>query len=99
MGVRDDFQPVKQETFTSPNVRSVKAQYMFRKILGTKLDVVTEDFRKTIPDSFLGKIVRLNLTTGKQPLNEEDRKYLDDFYCPHNEKLEELLGWDLSDWK
>ena len=97
--VDNNFKPLPQENFTSPNVRSLDLQRVFRKLLGNKLDDITENYRKIKPQSLLDKIVGLNLTYGKSPMGDEERKMLNDFYAKHNEKLSKLLGWDLSDWK
>ena len=99
LGVRDDVQAAKQADFISPNVRSVKAQYLLRKLLGGRLDVITEDCRKNLRASSLSRIVGLNLTAKKQPLEKDTMSYLNDFYVPHNEKLAKLLGWNLSNWR
>jgi len=99
LGVDANWRPNPQENFTSPNVKNARLQALYKKILGPKLDVITEGYRVNQTFSLLGKIVGLNLTDGKQPMDEDVRKSLNDFYAPHNEKLAKLLEWDVSDWK
>ena len=99
LGVDNNYVPLPQENFTSPNIRNLFLQNIFRMLLDTKLDSITEDYRKLKSKSIISKIVGLNLMEGKIPLGNEERKILNDFYAPHNERLSKLLGWDLLDWK
>lgn len=98
LGVDNTYLPIPQGNFTSPNVKSLFVQSVFRKILGNKLDDITENYRKEKPKSVFDFLVGLNLTNGKKQMSVEERKILNDFYAPHNEKLSKLLGWDLTDW-
>lgn len=98
LGVDSNFNAPKQENFSSPNVKGLYFQYLLRNMLGTKLDSITENFRKERTTSLIDRLVRLNLTEKKQPMSEYARKQLNEFYKPHNEKLANLLKWDLSDW-
>lgn len=98
LGVDENFEPSPQKNHTSPNVRNLYIQGVFRKFLGTKLDKMTEEYRQEDAKSLLSSLVGLNLTPSKMPMGADERKMLNDFYVPHNEKLAKLLNWDLSDW-
>lgn len=98
LGVDKYFKPIPQKNYTSPNVKNLYIQTWFRKVIGNQLDTITEGYRQEEKASFLSWVVGLNLTGSKMPMGKEERKILNDFYAPHNEKLSKLLGWDLSDW-
>jgi len=98
LGVDQEFKTKPERTFSSPNVKNLKIQYGLRKVLNKKLDVATEEYRQYGPQSLLAKAIGLNLTKQKYPMPEDQRKRLNEFYAPHNEKLAKLLNWDLSDW-
>ncbi len=98
LGVDDNFKPSPQKNHTSPNVKNLYVQSVLRRFLGTKLDKITEECRQEDAKSFLSFLVGLNLTPSKMPMRTDERKILNDFYAPHNEKLAKLLNWDLSDW-
>ena len=40
-----------------------------------------------------------NLKSNKSNINQEDRLYLQSFYKDDIEKLQQLVTFDLSDWK
>ncbi len=48
---------------------------------------------------FLNLITLKNLKGGFEPMNDEERKYLVDYYVLETDKLEKLLNKDLSEWK
>ena len=98
LSVNKGFKPLPQKNHTSPNVRSLYVQNVFRKILSARLDTITEEYRQEDARSLFSLLVGLNLTGSKIPMRTEERKMLNDFYAPHNEKLSKLLKWDLSDW-
>ena len=98
LNVADSYIPEPQKDHTSPNVKNLYVQVLFRKLFGYNLDEITEDYRQEASNSLLSKLVGLNLTGSKMPMGKEERQILNDFYFPHNEKLAKLLNWDLSDW-
>lgn len=98
LDVGDDYQGEPLADFSSPNVRSLAMQRMLRRVFGAKLDDLTEGFRREENPDLLGRIVGLNLTGSKLPLDAGLRAELNEFYASSNRQLAELLEWDLSDW-
>lgn len=93
------YRPLPQVDFTSPEVKNLLFQTWLKKLFGYNLDLMTENFRMLSTKSLLDKIIGLNLKGSKKQMNKEEREMLNEYYAPHNEKLEKLLGWDLSDWR
>ncbi|PIQ77092.1 sulfotransferase [Candidatus Peregrinibacteria bacterium CG11_big_fil_rev_8_21_14_0_20_46_8] len=99
LGVDTNFAPKSDEkNFSSPNVKNLNVQAVLRSILGRRIDEWTEEYREGQARSIGSKLLGYNLTRAKQPMLQDDRQRLNDFYAPHNEKLSKFLGWDLSDW-
>ncbi len=99
LNVDDSYKPEPQKNFTARNVRIPWLQVLYRHLLGAEFDKITEAFRVNKAESLIAKIVELNMTSEKHPMLESDRTYLNEYYQRENEQLEQLLGWDLSDWK
>lgn len=97
--IDENFIATEQENFSSPNVKNAFLQSVYRNLFGAEFDIITEKFRSQKPDNLIEWLVYQNLTEEKQPMNKDDREYLNDYYSIHNEKLVSILGWDLSDWK
>jgi len=99
LGVDNSFKPKPQKNFTARNVKIPLLQVMFRKLLGNQFDEISEAFRINKANTILSKIMMMNLTANKQPMDINDRQFLNDYYSSQNKKLAELLNWDVSDWK
>jgi len=87
-------------SFGSRNVKSPHLQSMFRRLLRSKLDVVTEGLREQsgVTLSKTQKLVSFNLSEGKEPIDAGVRAELFNYYLEHNIRLTQLLGIDTSDW-
>jgi len=87
-------------SFGSRNVKSPHLQSMFRRLLRSKLDVVTEGLREQsgVTLSKTQKLVSFNLSEGKEPIDAGVRTELFNYYLEHNIRLTQLLSIDTSDW-
>lgn len=99
LNVDKDFRPAPKENYSSPNVKSLKAQYLLRALIGKRFVNITEDFRNHQMPGLLNKLCALNINFNKVSMSKEERSYLNSFYVSHNEQLSRFLNWDLSDWK
>ena len=108
LNVSKDFKVHRPPEFSSLSVINPSLQVRSRKYFKGKFDLIIEAIRKKEDaDKYLETkkdyenyiLMKENLKSNKSNINQEDRLYLQSFYKDDIEKLQQLVTFDLSDWK
>ena len=108
LNVSKDFKVHRPPEFSSLSVLNPSLQVRSRKYFKGKFDLIIEAIRKKEDaDKYLETkkdyenyiLMKENLKSNKSNINQEDRLYLQSFYKDDIEKLQQLVTFDLSDWK
>ena len=108
LNVSTNFIVRRPPKFSSLNVIDPSLQVRLREYFKVKFDNIVEAIRKNEDtDKYLEtkkdyenlSLMIENLKSKKLDMNQEDRSYLQSFYKEDIEKLQQLVAFDLSDWK
>ncbi len=108
LNVSKDFKVNRPPKFTSLNVIDPSLQVRLREYFKGNFDNIIEAIRKNEnTDKYLEtkedyenlNLMMENLKSKKSGMNPEDRSYLQSLYKDDIQKLQQLVSFDLSDWK
>ena len=108
LNVSKDFKVNRPPKFTSLNVIDPSLQVRLREYFKGNFDNIIEAIRKNEnTDKYLEtkedyenlNLMMENLKSKKSDMNPEDRSYLQSLYKDDIQKLQQLVSFDLSDWK
>jgi hypothetical protein len=99
LGVDEDVSVEEPANFSSPNVRSLYCQRLFRKLFGSRLDRAVQRVRELSANGIMDFIIGLNLTSQKTRMPEDVRTHLIKLYSDSMDALEPMAPWSIDDWR
>lgn len=104
MGVISEFEPTVSKRINQAAMpRSDRFGHLFTQFLASR-NPMRRAIRKLIPDAAAYKFRKAILDLNEKPftppkINPQTSVELNKFFTPHNEKLSELIGQDLTHWQ